>query len=611
MADIGGDAYMQASDAYKYTWEDVDPVEQEKAVKRAIADYDSTNSWDRSTDCPRSSIPRGHVVLDGRWVRKAKIYSGRLCGRARWTPRGFRDRLAEKGDCTSPTASRNTHRACSVLGVQAGMISFSADFSEAFFHSELIPDSDTPVWIEDPEQKGTFRRLKRYVPGTKQAPQSWYKTLAVHLVRHGAVQSKVDPCLFYLTDRTGKYKPRASRGEPKWIGYLAIHVDDVKGRVYPQYRHIIETILPVVGANKTPSSGVTCAVSEIVWPELGEPLEFCGERETESEDGLRWDQQPYIENKLEPIDLPLDRWRKPPNTEATDEELSKFRTSFGQGSWVTHGCRPDRLFETSYAASRVHQLQIGHLIRWQKAVKHLVHPRTAFEWHAPKLPAGKLKIVYISDAGEGENRDGGLDWQTAQAGYSVGFQTDGAPATSGPYACIMVRSHKCRRVTGNSFDGECVAAIHATDNAVPVRMLYDEWLNGVRPGILEKHEQRLAGASAPKREEVQMELHVDNKGLVQAVENLGKTGGMSVRRRGDVADLQQLRTDGDLKRVIYINGEYNPLDAVTKAPNRKGVKETMDRLVTMLTTGWYDVISDVPTRAQRSKLLRAERGGSM
>ena len=406
---------LRATLIRKYEWEDVPYDKQRAALARMINDYDATGSWVRGNDKPLKELKAaGCVTLPGRKVLKAKIYDGNLDGRARWTPKGFHDRGAMAWECESPTANRLTHRILSWLGFTHGWSGFTADFSEACFHLELIPDDAPNIpWVEIPEddpeyQPGYYRQLRKWVPGTKQAPKAWYDKLkGVLETCSNCVKSKLDPCLFWFV------------WEDRRIGYVAIHVDDVKGRIIPKYMEWLRSMICE-----------QCGLPVGLWTvlELGVAVEFCGERETEHEDRLTWDQEPYIEKKLEEIAISPQRAKKK-DADATEEERSEFRRGLGQLGWVTSQTRPDKQYETSYAAGQVNHLKVKHLIRLQKAIKHVKHDANRWTWTAPAIK-GKIKLVGIVDAGEGENSDGGISWERAQAGMVVGFMEDSAPKHS-------------------------------------------------------------------------------------------------------------------------------------------------------------------------------------
>lgn len=197
-------------DAYSFTWDDLDEATKQEAYSRALRDYDGTGSWERGTEKTGGELKMMRVRgLEGREVVKAKFVGGELTGRVRWTPKGFQESDPAAWDVrntTSPTVHRITVRCCDALvsSMPEGpeddaFVAFVLDFSEAFFHSRLfedlpkltrkdmlyvrVPEWDSGEMSEEARaamERGekVYRRLLREVPGTKGAPQAWYKTIA-------------------------------------------------------------------------------------------------------------------------------------------------------------------------------------------------------------------------------------------------------------------------------------------------------------------------------------------------------------------------------------------------------------------------------------------------
>ena len=83
---------------------------------------------------------------------------------------------------------------------------------------------------------------------------------------------------------------------------------------------------------------------------------------------------------------------------------------------------------------------------------------------------------------------------------------------------------------------------------------------------------------------VPIEGHTDSNDLVTASRSLVYAKGMQKRRKGDVADIQQLQELGRLRELVKIKGISNPMDAGTKTMTFES--QTMHRLRS-LQHGWY------------------------
>ena len=576
-----------ASAAYGYVWADVSEEEQRKSDERAVRDYDEHGAWDRSTTATIQDLrKRGEVVLRGRHVRKAKVVDGKLIGRSRWTPKGFQERGVEKGDVDSPTVNTTTERVVEGLGLRKRWVAFQGDVSSAFFQGkkftgERLTKVGKRLWVEVPEgdpeydpQVPKARLLLKEVPGTKGAPRAWHDTLAAVLLELGLERSKIDPCLFYLVgvgDQVGLT-----------VGYVHTHVDDLKGRAEES---ALKPFLEKVEAAFKVKFGIL---------RRGDEYDYVGVRRQETEQGTEYDQEEYVRTKLK--EVPLDKQRaKHRSAEAAPGEVREFRGTLGSCSWVTGRTRPEGSYETSAAASAVNRLEVGDILRLNKLVRYLKEGKQRFKMLLRRLPGkGRVKVVILSDAGEGENHP--EDWTKAQAGRVIGLMEEGD--TEGHIAVVEVKSGKCVRVTHSSFDGETVGAVQAVDSGLAVAMLVEEFEFGVLRSRKQRLYDQLQGLSETRtktvcelhtpgkgHEETKCELHVDAKCLVDRVASRRLDVKLAKRRKQDVSDLKECVELGELEPLVKVDGKYHCPDALTKG--RARTKDTAGLLVKLLEQGIY------------------------
>ena len=590
-----------AMEAYAYSWDDVPPEEQAKARQRAFDDYDSTRSWERGTEKVWSEVPKGKR-LTGTEAKKAKMVDGKLTGRLRWTPRGFEQRKVteagervklRKAEVESPTAHKVTHRTMDVCGQARGWVKFCIDFSEAFFHSETLP-ADEELWVEVPGGDTRFewtqenstaweayqrgervaRRLLREVPGTKGAPRAWWSTLMGHLVEIGCLRSKNDPCLVFIPTWGTEEKVRGDTSP--WDGYAAIHIDDMMGRATRPAIAWLEQALLTAGFP---------VKLQIV--EVGESFEYVGERCQELSDGFLIDQFQYCDQKLEEVKLGNNRWKRR-DAECTDEEVSSFRTGLGSASWVTGRTRPEVQYETSAGATAVNALRIRDVLRLNKAIRVLKDPRWRYALRVPKIDISNgVRLVGIADCGEGEQRPG--SWEKCQGGRCVGLMSMAPVGTEGSFAPLWINSGKLSRVTHSSFDGETINVIETVDMALAIESLLEEVEYGVQPGRRTRIEGMRDGVGEcgpVARAPIPIEMHTDSKSLVDRVGSRKLDAGMSKRRKQDVADLQELTFEGQMRDPLFhCSGTAIPMDPLTKPANL--AKKTSLQLRMLLEEGYY------------------------
>jgi len=559
-------------DAYKYNWDDVSPEEKMAAFSKGFDDYDSTNSWERGTELPWNQLG-GKVRLTTRCVQKAKIIDGKLCGRCRLTPRGFNQKNLSREDTEAPTANKITHRVANTIRRQRGWRRFVVDFSRAFFQSYPLSEEEVgQLWMELPEEDDAFvpgmrmcRKLLREVPGTKRAPQAWWKTLEDRLKSpaFGFEQSRIDPCFFWM--------PSLYDSEYPYTGFMDVHVDDVEGGCAEEHQEWIEAAFRE-----------EFEIGVFRWVDVGESVEFLGERQTELENATEIDQFQYRESKLHEMPIPKAR-AKAREAAADQSEQSEFRSALGGCSWVTGRTAVDMQYETSVLASATNRLQVKHMVKLNEAVRLLRDPKLQYCLRQPVLGKGKLKVVVIVDAGE--RTPDGVVAPAWQCGRLIGLMVEDSEGAPGWFSYVDHKSGKAKRVCHCSFDGETLAAIEGLDAALVVALLVEEAESGVRPGLRQRLDAKLEGYEH-KPCTVPVELHTDSNSLITHVESCKLDAGLNKRRKIDIADIQELRRDGLLKRLVFIRGTMNPADSLTKERARS--KATAEILVDLLRTGWYE-----------------------
>ena len=585
-------------------------------------------------------------------VEKAKLLKdGTIGGKVRFAPRGFMQRkwnhslgkwtMIEKAENAAPTCHRISHRVMDVLGKSRNgvwirrstapgnqkmrlrrLVPFIIDFGAAFFSSDPFPDDVEGPWIEVPKgdpkftrtvangkayeayQRGekVVRQLKREVPGTKAAPAAWYHTLCRVLLDVGCVRSKFDPCMFYFTDSLGAdmawsssedeqgiIPPGGAEADIPWTGNMGVHVDDAKGRASRAQIKFINQELQ--------KRNLEIKLQVI---EVGEIHEYTGVRYTEKEDSIELDQYEYIDKKCS--EMQLDKGRaKLADDEATEEEVSAFRSCAGSAGWAIRNSRHEHLYELQYANQVAHNLRVKDIKRFNKTVKALKETRTRYKMTLPRLDlTNGIRVVGVGDAGEGEQLPD--VWSKAIGGKVIGIMSYGPLQEKGPFAVVDVRSGPLKRVTHSSFDAETVNVVETYDWCLAVALVVEEYLKGIRPSRRGAVEMRARGEgyqlAAPPT--VQVELHTDAMSLIDRTDSLKLDSGLSKRRKADVADLQEGQRHRELRPLGHLDGKMNPTDGLTKPAAQ--VKQGGLALLRILKDGVYE-----PRRSERTITKFAER----
>ena len=554
---------------YLYKWADLPEEKKRKAYLKAIAAYEKHQSWFKGSEMTDEEFKRMRreypetVGLDCTIVRDAKLKCGEIIGKVRIAPRGFRDHT-DKGKwfSTSPTASAVSIRISEMLGMKWGLKSYIFDISDAFFSGEELR-SDEYMYIKVPREileiEGSdpnrpWRRLRREVPGCKGASSSWFRVFSSKLISWGFEQLTTDPALFVKRD---------AHGQP--VAILPVHVDDGKLRATAEFA---EWFFAKLKAEEH------IELSSREDQKLGTPIEFTGMSFTETEFGETIDQNVYISNKLENVDLTKFRHMSS-DDQLAPADAKTYGTCVGRLIWLL----PTQVkfsYEISFLSRFRAYPRVKHMKRIAELIKAIKKdPQYIF---LPKLSAlGPIKIITVVDAGAGEEADPPLKTRDHQcvailmAGPSDPNATAIPPGSPVKVGILSWQSCGVSRVSHASFDFEAISAVSSLDYTFNVKEIVGEVVNGPCPYIRQKAERLAWRAALPS-----CELHSDSMGLVKSV-RLGVTQGLASRRRRDISDLRDCMSCGDLEVMIHVDGKTNPVDVGTKSLSRtqEGLKETL------------------------------------
>jgi hypothetical protein len=519
--------------------------------------------------------------MDGRVVEKAKIYGGELCGRVRWTPKGFQEKGVTKSETESPTAQEISNQILELLGISSAWAKITFDWSEAFFNSVPMNENEhlfveIPWYENDPLEQcpvpgpKRYRRLLKAVPGTKRAPRAFYDTILLEFLEAGLERSILDPCLFWIRDEKGAL-----------VGGIVMHVDDgklwVKPHLVEKLTNIINTILPVGDLQVVDKSNPT--------------VEFKGIRETlvfNEKGGVAYtefDQDNFLEKKLTEVNVTPTPPTRPENC-LTPEEQTMFRSGVGSLLWAkrTRHDLKQCVSELAQKSSRATYKDVELLNKVVRRFKATSFPARLHACAPPRVD-GELnwKCIVITDAGDTPEQyhpDG--KWQ---GGRLIGIQDLSGQC----FSAVEIASRKVRRVSHGSYDAETTWGIESLEEAVGVVELIEEGLCGRRPTLSERVWAKMEGFELGF-EEMVLGLHTDCKSLCDAVANLVLAGGLTKRRKTDVADLKDEIARGRLEFLTHISGTQNPADCISKRWGAKGVFTTRARLKEILDTGSYTVL---------------------
>ncbi|MAB91578.1 MAG: hypothetical protein CMJ90_19320, partial [Planctomycetes bacterium] len=555
-----------AQDVYQYSYSDV-PLESRRAAEKK----DLLN-WVKYK-CIRRIILDHEVPKDGQRlsmakVEKPKIINGKLDARVRYAPRGFMDKQRWATRTDSPTVGPDNAQILEGTAAAEGRPSSVKDVEAAFYQGvETVRQGvcvEMPYeWIEaiaadksgalagvltqDQLVRGLageklFIEVGKDVPGMNAGPRGFWKKLEqVMTEKLDAKRSKIDPCIWYKCSENAVQ------------GWTMAHVDDLRSHGDDPAAKMSEHL-------------------DVGTADNGDVQEFTGKTFVQHPQGVSMDQQKYIENKLGLVDIA--RKDKDKTAPVTPEERTDAHQQKGKVQWILIS-RPElavRCLFISSALSSADRMYVQHLHdlnKLVKTVKETKHLKRLFR-SIPK----PWKLVLLPDASLGSKLIGE---ETKSIGCSVVMlMTDGENreiiGKDVPCSVLLVKSSTIKRVCVAVFDSECLEAVRGVDIAI-----------GVRDLILETQRGPVGRQESDGRE-LPIDVWTDSESVVNCV-NGGRTPPLEMRRRLDIAYLEQCLLLNELRLIGHIPAEYNIADPGTKilAPTAP----TYRRLVAALYSGIY------------------------
>jgi len=558
---------LLAQDVYQYSYLDVPLAQRRAAEKKDLL------NWVKY-DCIRrvilgDQIPPGGQKLTMAKVEKPKIINGKLDARVRYAPRGFMDKQRWATRTDSPTVGPDNAQVLEGTAAAEGRPSSVKDVEAAFYQGvETLRKGvcvEVPYeWIEaiaadksgalagvltqDQLVRGLageklFIEVAKDVPGLNAGPRGFWKKLEqVMTEKLDAKRSKIDPCVWYKCSENAVQ------------GWTMAHVDDLRSHGDDPAAKVSEHL-------------------DVGTADNGDVQEFTGKTFVKQPQGVSMDQQKYVENKLEQVVIGPNRKNR--EAPVTDDERSAAHASKGKVQWILQ-TRPElqvRCLVISSALSSADRMYVQHLHDLNKlvrTVKETKHLKRLFR-SIPK----PWKLVVLPDASLGSKLTGE---ETKSVGCSVVMlmtDVEGNREIIGadhPCSVLLVKSSTIKRVCVAVFDSECLEAVRGVDLAIGVRDLILETQRGP------------VGRMANDGEALPIDIWTDSESVVSCV-NGGRTPALEMRRRLDIAYLEQCLLLNEIRLIGHIPAEYNVADPGTKV--LPPTAPTYRRLVAALYSGIY------------------------
>ena len=453
-------------------------------------DYDAVEILDDEKSS-RISSEKPQRILKSRFVYRDK-HAGLVDESGNKLAVKAKARLCVQGqhcpDCSSgevrvdaPTVQHGTLMLYLHLTVSFGWLKHwrNGDISSAFLQG--AESKGEPLYMRAPEKglpgigSNQLLRLKRPVYGRPDAPRAWYEQLSGFIMREmGFERSVIDPAFFIHRDK---------QGEPD--GLLVLHVDDlmVSTNGGPDVENKVSLLCErfPFGEWETvrdkPGGTTYCGKEIVVEQENGEEV-------------IKLRQRGFVDGRLDLI--PLDKNRKSqPESKATPEEVSDFRSVLGALQWLATQSRPDVAFPVNQLQKRVNCLEVKDLEVANQIVRIVKKNEVSLTF---KNLGKDVAVVSYHDAGlynslgvEISEDDGDMlqsfrdkKLLYSQKGSLVGLvkREDLERSSAVPLNVLSWRSKSNKRIIESSFAAETHAALMGYGNGHFMRVLLLEVYKG-------------------------------------------------------------------------------------------------------------------------------------
>ena len=596
--------FIHSHEASDIDFNDLPDFMQKQAYAESLRDFYVGECWTqggtlgewkamrrRAQNLEKQNIPTPAVVImDSTWVTKATVNEaedapvhptfGKLRGKVRLAPRGFREKGLRKQDLGAPTVSPTTMKLaeafCLSQRTTRKLVPCKIDFRRAFFQiKEFIDEKEKKSCLVLPKEcqagrQGDNRlvmRLRKEVPGTKSAPMAWNRTISRVLIEKlGFQRSRVDPCLYFRHVKDGSGTSLHS--------VIFIHVDDSRIWIPLEDLGWLREGLKQAGIE-------TRYISVI---EAGHPSDLVGMRWTTDANGTKLDQQPYVEKHIKTIPtekLDAKIYNTPGSIKIHTNLYDSFRSLLGKCIWLLK-TRSEFEFDVSILASRVHRLQLSDIHYINDLAQSFISTKEyALYLPSIEVPHGEhLELIGVCDASLA-----GRDDESSQGARGIGLTS----SNSDSFAPIEISSRKVRRRGSSSFDVEMLTVVDCADMMVVIRLLFEELAYGTRPSLMHRILLEVEGFFV-ERPIVRCVIDTDARDCVERIYSIKDALTISKRRRVDVTDCQDLIVFRDISEFRHVAGSSNPMDVGTKKYGKHGIskeKSSYQRLLQMLYHGIY------------------------
>jgi hypothetical protein len=403
-----------------------------------------------------------------------------------------------------------------------------------------------------------------------EAGTHWFGTYINHHKKELKLQqSTFDPCLLYrndladydltdqndLADRNSNLTGR-NKGEitNKIHAIVGIQTDDTLFIGNKAYQELEEKAIQAAGYTAKPTT--TLCPSH--------PLAFNGGIITMEEGYIMLTQEKHCQ-RITTINT----------KKLTQAELKEaFVKERARGAYIASTCQPEASFLLSFAAQSQVNPSIKDAELMNECLAWQIQNKARGLRFIP-LDLNKLQMMVFVDASFAGNTD-----YTSQLGYVIVLANIVTQQNTDGKKCIKIKANiihwsstKCKRVTRSVLASELYAMANGFDIASTVKATTDAAVKNSPAGY----------------GRIPLILCTDSYSLYDCIVKLGTSS--EKRLMIDIMSLRESYERREIDQVIWINGESNPADSMTKRPAKAG--NALRRLVDtnhleLITEAWVE-----------------------
>ena len=171
-----------------------------EAMESELSSQQENGTW------TLTPLPANKNCVSSKWVftHKRDVHGKIIRHKARLVAVGTTQRYGVDYDDTfAPVVRWETIRLLLSIGLQNSWPVDQLDVTTAFLYGEIDYDiyMRQPPGFIDPKHPNYVCKLKKSIYGLKQSPRIWNETLTKAVVAFGLIQSELDPCIFYSSER--------------------------------------------------------------------------------------------------------------------------------------------------------------------------------------------------------------------------------------------------------------------------------------------------------------------------------------------------------------------------------------------------------------------------